>query len=54
MTKYMPLHKSDLILKDMGDEFLIYSAGHQEPHVINSKFRLIGELDDRKHSLNNL
>ena len=35
MNQYKPLHKSNLTLKDLGDEFLIYSAERKEIHVIN-------------------
>lgn len=54
MTEYKPLHKSDLILKDMGDEFLIYSAEHKELHVINPTPRLIRDMCDGKHSIRQL
>jgi pyrroloquinoline quinone biosynthesis protein D len=51
MNEYKPLRKSNLILKDMGDEFLIYSAEHKELHVINPTAQRIWELCDGKHSL---
>jgi hypothetical protein len=40
-----------LILKDLGDEFLIYSAEHKEIHVINPTARLIWNMCDGEHSM---
>jgi hypothetical protein len=51
MSHYKPLHKSNLILKDLGDEFLIYSAKHKELHVMNPTAQLIWSMCDGKHSV---
>ena len=51
MNDIKPLHKSNLILKDLGDEFLVYSAEHKELHVMNPTAHLIWELCDGEHSI---
>lgn len=54
MNQDKPIKKSDLILKDLGDEFLIYSAENKELHVINQTARLIWEMCDGEHSVNDM
>ena len=54
MNQYKPLHKKNLILKDLGDEFLIYSAEHKEIHVINPTAQLIWNMCDGEHSLSDI
>ena len=54
MNQYKPLHKTNLILKDIGDEFLIYSAEHKEIHVINPTAQLIWNMCDGDHSLSDI
>ena len=54
LDKYKPLHKNNLLLKDLGDEFLIYSAEHKELHVINRTAQLIWNLCDGTHSINEI
>ncbi len=54
MNEYKPLHKNSFILKDLGDEFLIYSSEHQELHVINPTARLIWDLCDGGHSVTDI
>src|SRR4030042_3625494 len=49
-----PLHKSNLLLKDLGGEFLIYSAEHKEIHVINPTAQLIWELCDGTHTIDEI
>ena len=54
MDEYKPLHKSNLLLKDLGDEFLIYSVEHKELHVINPTARVIWDLCDGEHSISDM
>jgi len=54
MSGYKPLHKSNLLLKDLGGEFLIYSAEHKEIHVINPTAQLIWELCDGTHTVDDI
>ncbi len=54
MSGYKPLHKSNLLLKDLGGEFLIYSAEHKEIHVINPTAQLIWELCDGTHTVDEI
>ena len=54
MDEYKPLQKSNLIIKDLGDEFLIYSAEHKELHVINPTARLIWDMCDGNHTINDI
>jgi len=49
-----PLHKSNLLLKDLGGEFLIYSAEHKEIHVINPTAQLIWDLCDGTHTIDDI
>ena len=51
MNLYKPLRRKNLILKDLGDEFLIYSAEHKKIHVINPTARLIWNMCDGEHSV---
>lgn len=54
MSEYKPLHKSNLLLKDLGGEFLIYSAVQKEIHVINPTAQLIWELCDGRHTVDEI
>jgi hypothetical protein len=54
MNQYKPVHKRNLILKDLGDEFLIYSAEHKEIHVINPTAQLIWNMCDGEHSISDI
>jgi hypothetical protein len=54
MNEYRPLHKNNLILKDLGDEFLIYSAENKEIHVINPTAQLIWNMCDGEHSMSDI
>ena len=54
MSDYKPLHKSNLLLKDLGGEYLIYSAAHKEIHVTNPTAQLIWELCDGTHTVDDI
>lgn len=51
MHQYKPLRKNKLILKELRDEFLIYSSERKELHVINPTAQLIWDFCDGEHSL---
>jgi hypothetical protein len=54
MIQSKPLHKRNLILKDLGDEFLIYSSEHKEIHVVNPTAQLIWNMCDGEHSTSDI
>ncbi len=54
MSQYKVLRKNNLLLKDLGDEFLIYSAEHKEIHVMNPTARLIWDMCDGEHSITDI
>ena len=54
MNQEKPLHKNDLTLKDLGDEFLIYSAERKEIHVVNPTGRMIWDMCDGMHSISDM
>jgi hypothetical protein len=54
MIQCKPLHKRNLILKDLGDEFLIYSPEHKEIHVVNPTAQLIWNMCDGEHSMSDI
>jgi hypothetical protein len=54
MKDIKPLHKSDVLLKDLGRETLIYSARKKEMHILNPSARLIWNLCDGQHSLGDI
>jgi phosphoglycolate phosphatase-like HAD superfamily hydrolase len=44
-----PLRRSNVIVRDLGDEVLIYGAEQQVIHVLNATARVIWELCDGQH-----
>ena len=54
MCDFKPLHKKNLLLKDLGDEFLIYSAENKEIHIMNPTAQLIWNMCDGEHSLDDI
>ena len=46
-----PIRKSNIMVKDIGDETLIYSLEQEKVHVLNPTARLIWKLCDGQHSL---
>jgi len=54
MSHTKPLHKSNLLLKDLGGESLIHSAEHKEIHIINPTARLIWDLCDGTHTIDDI
>ncbi|RME99478.1 MAG: PqqD family protein [Chloroflexi bacterium] len=45
-----PLRKPEIIAKDLDGETILYSAGHQQLHILNPTAQVIWELCDGKHS----
>jgi hypothetical protein len=54
MNQEKPLHKVNLTLKDLGDEFLIYSSERKEIHVINPTGRMIWDMCDGLHTISEM
>ena len=54
MSQYKPLRKNNLLLKDLGDEFLIYSAEQKEIHVMNPTAQLIWKMCDGEHNISDI
>jgi len=51
MSDIKPLHKKNLMLKDLGKEYLVYSAENKEIHILNPTAQLIWNMCDGEHSL---
>ena len=51
MNLARPLRRTDITAKDIGDETLLYSAEEEAIHVLNPTAKLIWELCDGEHSL---
>ncbi|MCB0207898.1 MAG: PqqD family protein [Anaerolineae bacterium] len=49
-----PIRKLNIMVKDIGNETLIYSLEQEKVHVLNPTARLIWKLCDGEHSLTDI
>jgi len=49
-----PIRRSDITVKDIGDETLLYNAKEKVIHVLNPTAKLIWELCDGGHTLDEM
>lgn len=51
MIPFKPKRKSDVVAKDIGHEVILYSSQQEGIHILNPTARLIWELCDGEHTL---
>lgn len=51
MNATKPIRKTDIVVEELGNETLLYSAEGKAVHVLNPAAKLIWQLCDGQHSL---
>ena len=54
MNTTRPVRKPDITVKDIGGETLLYSAAEEAIHILNPTARLIWELCDGEHTVEDM
>lgn len=54
MSKTVPVRKQDIFIQDIGREALLYSVRGKAFHVLNPTARLIWELCDGNHTVEDI
>ena len=54
MNAIKPLRKQDIITKVVGNETILYSSGKRVIHVLNHTAKLVWELCDGSHSIEDM